>query len=155
MSYGELSIYVLLLRFGISHRYNIQENIGWLFFTVVHFVKRIVWYFSVLSKLSYYRDLFCLEPASRLRESPSSRMSALYWYYKNYGFSVCVISFSFYSIQLLSWLLLFGASIASSLLSSSCVSAIYRYYENYGYVYVIAAIVYWSTTILLFHYVLF
>ena len=26
---------------------------------------------------------------------PSSRVNALYWYYKNYSFKVCVISFSF------------------------------------------------------------
>ena len=28
LSYGELSIYVLLLQFGLSHQYNIQENTG-------------------------------------------------------------------------------------------------------------------------------
>ena len=46
-------------------------------------------------------------------------------------------SFSVYSIQLLSWLLLFGDSIKSSWLLLSRVSALYRYYENYGLVYVI------------------
>ena len=40
--------------------------------------------------------------------SPSLWVSALYWYYENYGFNVCVISFSFYSIQLLSWLIFLG-----------------------------------------------
>ena len=42
--------------------------------------------------------------------TPLSRVSALYWYYKNYCFNVCVISFSFYSIKLFSWLLFLGPS---------------------------------------------
>ena len=63
--------------------------------------------------------------------------------------------FSFYSIQLLSWLPLFGARIALSWFPLSRVSALYWYYKIYGLVYVIAAVVYWSTMILLFYYVLF
>ena len=37
-------------------------------FIVLHFVKRILWYRSVFAKFSYYCDIFCSEPASRLRE---------------------------------------------------------------------------------------
>ena len=39
--------------------------------------------------------------------------------------------FSFYPIQLISWLLLFGASIASSWFPSSRVIALYWYYKKY------------------------
>ena len=44
---------------------------------------------------------------------------------QKYVFKVCVILFSFYSIQLLSWLCLFVASIAYYLSTSSCVSVLY------------------------------
>ena len=37
-------------------------------FIVLHFVKRFVWYLFVFTQYSYYRDFFCLGPASRLRE---------------------------------------------------------------------------------------
>ena len=40
--------------------------------------------------------------------SPSFRVSYIYWYYGNYGFKICVILFSFYSVQLLSWLFCSG-----------------------------------------------
>ena len=46
-------------------------------------------------------------------------------------------SFSFYSMQLILWLIFFGASIASSWSPSSRVSALYWYHKNYGFVYVI------------------
>ena len=64
-SYGELSIYVLLLLFGLSHRYNIQKNTVWLFFTALHFVKRLVWYIFVFTQYIYYRYFFCSWPLSR------------------------------------------------------------------------------------------
>ena len=80
----------ILMRFGLSNWYNIQDITGWLF----------------------------LNNPTRC------------W-------QVCVISFSFYSTQLLSWLLLFGFRIASLWSSLSFVSALYRYYKNYGLVYVI------------------
>ena len=35
-------------------------------FTVLHFVKRFLWDHSVFTQYSYYSELFCLEPASRL-----------------------------------------------------------------------------------------
>ena len=38
------------------------------FFIVLHLVKRFVWYRSVFTKFSYYRDFFCLEPASCLHD---------------------------------------------------------------------------------------
>ena len=50
---------------------------------------------------------------------------------------VCVISFSFYSIHLFRWPLLFGANIASSWSPLPCVSALYWYYRYYDLVYVI------------------
>ena len=61
--YGELSIYVLLLRFVLSHRYNMQDNTGWLFLIVLHSVKRFVWYIFLFTQYSYCRDFFCLGPA--------------------------------------------------------------------------------------------
>ena len=73
MSYGDLSIYVLILRFGLSHRYNIKENIGWLFCTVPHFFKRFLWYIFVFTQYSYYRELFCSGPELRLRNHHSHR----------------------------------------------------------------------------------
>ena len=81
----------VLIWFGLSHWYNIQNNTGWLFFKY--------------SPTSCWQD--------------------------------CVRSFSFYSIKLLSWLILFGASISSSWLPSSRGSVLYWYHENYGVVYVI------------------
>ena len=73
LSYGELSIYVLLLRFDLSHRYNIQDNAEWLFFIVLHLVKMFVWYLFVFTQYSYYREFFCLGPASRLHERDCHR----------------------------------------------------------------------------------
>ena len=46
----------------------IKENTGWLFFTVLHFVKTFVWYRSVFTQYSYYRDFFCLGTALRLHD---------------------------------------------------------------------------------------
>ena len=66
--YGALSIYVLLLRSGLSNWYNIKDNRGWLFLTVLHFVRRFVWHIFVWTQYSYYRDLFRSDPASRLRD---------------------------------------------------------------------------------------
>ena len=40
LSYGELSSYVLLLRFGLSHWYNTQDNTAWLFFIVLQLFRR-------------------------------------------------------------------------------------------------------------------
>ena len=37
-------------------------------FIVLHFVKIIVWYHSVFTQYSYYRDFFCLGSTSRLRD---------------------------------------------------------------------------------------
>ena len=45
---------------------NIQDKTRWLFFIVLHFVKRFLWYQSFLNQYIYYCDLFCLEPASRI-----------------------------------------------------------------------------------------
>ena len=56
------------MRFDLSHQHNIQDNIGWLFLIFLQFVKRFVWYIYVFNKYSYYCDLFCLGPASRLCE---------------------------------------------------------------------------------------
>ena len=50
---------------------------------------------------------------------------------------VYVRSLNFYSIKLLPWIILFGASIASTWSPLSHVSALYRYYEYYGLVYLI------------------
>ena len=56
------------MRFCLLDQYNIQENTGWLFFMVLHFVKSVVWYIFVFNQYSYYRAFLCLGPASRLRE---------------------------------------------------------------------------------------
>ena len=58
-----------LLRLGLSHKYNIHNNKGWLFVIVPHFFfDRFVWYCSVFTQYSYYCELVCLGPASGLRE---------------------------------------------------------------------------------------
>ena len=58
----------ILIWFGLLHRYNIQDNTGWLFVIVLHVVKRFVWYCSVFTQYSYYRDFFCSGPSLRLRD---------------------------------------------------------------------------------------
>ena len=81
------TLIVILLRFGLSHRYNIQYNIEWLFLIVLNVVKSFLWDRSVLTQYSYYRDLFCSGPASRLRycvivgysPTPSQQVSAILW----------------------------------------------------------------------------
>ena len=50
----------ILLWFGLSHRYNIQYNTGWLFLIVLHFVKRFVRDRSFLTQYIHYRDFYCL-----------------------------------------------------------------------------------------------
>ena len=77
---------------------------------VLHIVKRFVWDISVLTQLSYYCDFFCLGPASCICDHHLHRW-VRYIDTKNYGFKVCVRLFSFYSVQLLLWLILFGDSI--------------------------------------------
>ena len=63
----ECTILILgLLRFGISHQYNIKNNTGWLFFIALNFIDRFVWYRSVFTHYSYYRDFFCSRPELRL-----------------------------------------------------------------------------------------
>ena len=56
----------LLIRFGLSHCYDIQDNTVFLINRVVHIVDRFVWDSSVFTQYSYYRDLFCLGTASCL-----------------------------------------------------------------------------------------
>ena len=56
--------------------------------------------------------------------SPLSRVSALYWYYKNYGFNICVMSFSFYSIQLLLWIIFQGQNCVFVIFIVTCECAI-------------------------------
>ena len=58
----------ILLWFGLSHWYNIQEITGWPFVIVLQSVKRFVWDHSVLTQYSYYRDFYCSWPASRLHD---------------------------------------------------------------------------------------
>ena len=65
------------------------------FFTVLHFIKRFFWDCSVFTKFIYYCDLFFFGTSIAYSWSPLSRVSALYWYYKNCGFKVYVTSFSF------------------------------------------------------------
>ena len=57
--------FILLLSF-LSYRKHIQEKARWLFIIVLHFVKKIVWYWSVFTQYSYYHDLFCLGPELHL-----------------------------------------------------------------------------------------
>ena len=79
---GRLGLEQVLL-----HRYNIQDNTGWIFLLVLHFVKRFVWYHSVLSQYSYFRDFYCSWPASRLRDRtivgysppPGQQVSEILW----------------------------------------------------------------------------
>ena len=51
---------------GLSHRYTIQNNTGWLLVIVLHLVDRLVQYHSYFTQYSYYRDYFCLGTASHL-----------------------------------------------------------------------------------------
>ena len=56
-------------------------------FIVLHFVRSFVWDCSVLTQYSYYRDLYCSWPASRLRDRaivdyippPGQQVSAILW----------------------------------------------------------------------------
>ena len=64
MSYQYLSYYYVL----VYHIDIILRTIQGDFFTVLHFVKRIVWYRSVFTQYSYYHDLFCLRPSPRLHD---------------------------------------------------------------------------------------
>ena len=77
LSYGELSIYVLLLRFGLSNQYIILDNTGWLFFIALHFVKRFVWYIFFIS-LHLLLILFLFGASTASPWIPLSRVSASY-----------------------------------------------------------------------------
>ena len=68
LRYCELSIYVLLLKFGLLHRYNIQYNLWWLFLIFLDFDKSCVWYIFVFTQYGYHCDFFFWGPASCLRE---------------------------------------------------------------------------------------
>ena len=57
---------LILLLFCLSHQKYIRDKTRWLFIIVLHFVKKFVWYWSVCTQYTYYRDFFCLGPASRL-----------------------------------------------------------------------------------------
>ena len=63
------SLISILLLFCLSYWKNIQDKRRWLFFILLHFIKSLVWYQSDFIQYSYYRDFFCLGPASRLCDS--------------------------------------------------------------------------------------
>ena len=112
LSYGELSIYVLLLWFGLSHRYNILDNTGWLIFIVLHFVKSFVWYIYFFS-IQLLLRFFCLGPASRLPESHCHG-----WVRYIYTTKTTVLMLVWYRLVFTQYiyyreLFLFGARIAS------------------------------------------
>ena len=77
----------ILMWFGLSNGYNIQDNTGWLFLMVLHLVKMFVWNRLVLTQYSYYRDFYCLWPSSPLHDctivgySPPTgqQLSAILW----------------------------------------------------------------------------
>ena len=77
----------MLLWFGLSHWYNIQDNTCWLSLIVLNFVKSFVWYCSFLTQYSYYRDLYCSWPSSHLFDcaivgyslSPVKQLSEIFW----------------------------------------------------------------------------
>ena len=60
------SLIFILLLFCLSHRKHIQDKKRWFFIIVLHFVKSFVWYRSDFTQYNYYRDFFCLGPASRI-----------------------------------------------------------------------------------------
>ena len=78
---------LILIWFGLSHQYNIQDNTGWLLVIVLQVVKRFVRYLSVFTQCSYSRDLFFSWSASRLRDraivgyipTPGQQVSAILW----------------------------------------------------------------------------
>ena len=66
LSYQYMSYYCgLVYRIDIILR-RIQGDV----FTVLYFVRRIVWDCSVFNKLIYYHDFFCLEPELHLCDPP-------------------------------------------------------------------------------------